>query len=191
MKQSEMETRLCCEQHLAGITNEDLHTLGLFAESRLLSLGLSASLAEDMVGKALAAVVSGTEPARGGRKPRPEDVANKEAFLNYLRGAISSVVEAGTRRQRYISVSLNEPGKTEPALTSRTAPETDVEIRDYAFELFSRLRTRAPSHLQPTLEEWEATFAWADRVPSSSSRKHAYELRKLAREVVAEIGCFN
>lgn len=191
MNPSTRETRLSCERLLAELTLEDIHNLRCFAESRLLHLGLSAGLAEDVVGKALAAVVSGAETGRGGRKPRPEDVANKAAFLNYLRGVISSVAEAGTRRQRYTTVPLDTPGKEKPALAGRPAPETDVEVRDYAFELFSRLRTRAPSHLQPTLAEWEATFVWADRVPTIRSRRHAYELRKLAREVVAEIGGFN
>lgn len=159
MNPSTRETRLSCEQLLAELTSEDIHNLRCFAEGRLLHLGLSAGLAEDAVGKALTSVISGTEAGRGGRKPRPEDVANKAAFLNYLRGVISSAVEAGTRRQRYTMVPLDPPGKGEAALASRPASETEVEVRDYAFELFSRLRTRAPSHLQPTLEAWEATFA--------------------------------
>ena len=48
--------------------------------------------AEDVVQKALLAIVRGTRKGGEGRRPPREAVRNKDAFLHYVRSAINSVV---------------------------------------------------------------------------------------------------
>jgi DNA-directed RNA polymerase specialized sigma24 family protein len=178
-----------CEALLQQITEQDIANLTEFAECRLVALGLSPASAEDVVQRAFESILRGLESDQGGRRPRLVDVVNKEAFLNYLRGAVSSKAEAATRRRELRHVhepyeeSLGESGSG-----AADSPVMAAEFGDLAQELFARLRQRAPARLKETIDAWESVYWDTDRIPTvNGQRRQAGEVRQLAQSVMLEL----
>ena len=90
-----------CKVRLGEITDADIAALTEFAERRLVEIGASSSCGEDVTQRALHAVLHGLEKDQGGRKPRLVDVNDKTAFLNYLRGIVSSLLYSMTRTRGF------------------------------------------------------------------------------------------
>jgi hypothetical protein len=174
-----------CGFWLDRLTTENLTHLGCFAGSRLIRFGLSTEFKEDLTFKALAAVVRGTSGTGHGRRPRPQDLENTEAFLNFLRGAVASTVEAFARRAEHGHEHTPLDGLVGITLPAGTDP--DHVMADLKTQLFERLRARAPARLAPTIRVWEAEFLWSDRVPSYPNSHHARAVRQLAKEIIFEL----
>jgi len=184
-----LESRVLCEVRLGELTEKDIANLTEFARHRLAAQGLTGSAADDATQRALVAILRGLESDQGGRMPRPVDVENKNMFLNYVRGAISSVSEAMGRHEKVRSKHQPElealtPSQDESVLT----PDTKAELCDLQDQLFPRLRAQAPRRLQPTIDAWEAVFLESDRIPARGHRKYVGEVRHLAKRIVAELG---
>jgi len=90
-----------CKARLGEITDADIAALTNFAERRLVELGVPFSCGEDVTQRALHAVLHGLEKGQGGRKPRLDDVNDKTAFRNYLRGIVSSLLYSMTRTRGF------------------------------------------------------------------------------------------
>ena len=188
------QVRALTTQQLNQLTQTDLNKLAEFAERRMGGLPLARVSAEDVVQKALLAIIRGTKKGGQGRRPPREAVRNKDAFLHYVRSAINSVVEA-TRRPRelhFIHEAIDRPMDPEshervivPA--ALPSPDTDPAMVDLKQELFSRLRKMAPARLLPTIAEWEKTFFWATQVPVGKDRHHRDQVRLLAMRVLQQI----
>ena len=176
------------EARLAELTRADLTTLAEFAEYRLASQGLDPSAGEDVSQRALLTILRGLESDRGGRVPRPVDIETKEAFFAFVRGAISSVVEAmGRKRQFRVE---HEPWEDEMAVSEEpiATPASNAEITDLSKQFFPRLRARAPRRLMRTIDAWESVFNQSDRIPARGHRRYVREVRELAQEVLSELG---
>jgi hypothetical protein len=177
-----------CRSRLAEITEADTNALTQFAECRLVAVGAPPSCGEDVTQRAFAALLMGLETDQGGRRPRLVDINDKPAFLNYMRGIISSLVYSMTRTT-WFRVEAQIAGRESdlPDLDQQT-PAQHAELRDLGEKLFPRLRARAPKRLLPTIEAWKAVFLESDRIPVQGQRKYAHEIRILARKIVTEIG---
>lgn len=191
------ESRKACETRLQELRQKDIERLTDFAEFRLASLGRSIDDGEDMVQQALAAVVQGLESNELGRRPRPQDVADKTSFLLYLQGVIVSRIQCETKSRRIkayhrhtpIAGDVSEGIEAGICLVSPTPTASEqASIDDLQDELFTRLRKRAPERLRATLEEWEKIFQESAEIPAPTFRKYRVELRSLAQEVMGEIG---
>jgi len=176
-----------CENRMADITGADRRSLLHFAECRLMRMGIESSYGEDVTQRAFEVVMIGLRSKESGRKPRLQDVRNLPAFLNYMRGVISSLLYALTKNKefqasQYLLISLT----TLPANES-SSPALQAELTDLRDEMFLRLRSRAPLRLRETIDAWEAVFIYSDRIPAPGSRKYIRELRMLAKEVLVEL----
>lgn len=177
-----------CESRLAEITDADTNALTQFAESRLAADGASRSYGEDAVQRAFQVVLRGLETDQGGRRPRLVDINDKPAFLNYMRGVISSVVYKMTRSRGFqVGQECMADNTNSPDLEGRS-PAQQAELKDLSAQLFPRLRARAPRHLLPTIDAWERVFLESDRIPPLGRRAHVREVRDLAQQVLTEIG---
>ena len=187
---NEAEVLKRCEAFLREITAEDIANLTEFAQARLAALGLPPCSGEDVVQRAFESILRGLETDRGGRRPRPVDVASSEAFANYLRGAVSSKAEAMTRRREWRHEPYEANEGTVETGEART-PAMDAELADLAQEFFCRLRQRAPSRLMETIDAWEGVYLDSDRIPAvRGQRRHVGEVRDLAQSVMLELGAF-
>ena len=54
-----------------------------------------------MTQRALLAILQGLESDQGGRVPRLVDLETKDTFLNYVRGTMSSIIEAMGRKRQF------------------------------------------------------------------------------------------
>lgn len=182
------EVKAACETRLAEITDADAGALTEFAECRLVALGAPPSYGEDIMQRAFHAVLMGLETDQPGRRPRLSDVADKPSFLNYMRGVISSLVYALTRKSSFRQeVGEWDDNSLPPGETASTSTMA-LEMRDLRAELFPRLRARAPSRLLATIDAWEGEFLHSDRIPARGHRKHVGEVKELARDVLSELG---
>ena len=67
------------------------------------------------------------------------------------------------------------------------APEAaQVEYQDLIVQLFTRLRQRAPARLLPTIDAWEQSPD--GRIPCVTTRKHVCAVRRLAQQIVIDLG---
>lgn len=172
----------------------DLKRLANYADRRMDWLPRAHFSAEDVVQKALHAIVRGTKKGGDGRRPKIQNVQTKEAFLFYVQSAINSVVEAMKRKREllffhetiYREKDVEEEHRT-IVLTAMVNPDEDADMVDLKTELFARLRKIAPSKLLPTIEEWERTFFWATQVPFKKKARYRLEVRKLAVRVLKDI----
>jgi hypothetical protein len=174
-----------CAFWLGQLTFDDLKHLGSFAESRLLRFGLARESRDDLVGKAMTAVLRGLTDNLRGRRPRASDMQTRAAFINFLRGAVASTVEAFARRAEHGHKHLDMgqlPGASLP-----TVPAPDYALLDLKAQLFKHLREKAPPRLHSTIRAWEAVFLWSDRVPSHPDSYHARAVRRLAREIILKL----
>jgi hypothetical protein len=167
----------------------DLANLTEFAERSLAAKGLNPSAGEDATQRALAAILRGLESDQGGRVPRLVDIENKDAFLNFVRGAVSSIIEAMGRKQQFRNehelwqdgMAVSEPG-------SQLTPSQLAELSDLRDQLFPRLRAQAHRRLRRTIDAWEPVFTESDRIPAPGHRSYVREVRELAQEIVTELG---
>ena len=183
------EYKALCEARLGEITEADCADLTDFAERRLVAAGAPPSCGEDVTHRAFHAVLMGLETDQGGRKPRLVDINDKPAFLNYLRGIISSLVYAMTRKRRHYHVK-HEKWDDNIAVPNAVAhsPAKEAALRDLGEQLFPRLRSQAPRRLLPTIAAWESVFLESDRIPARGHRKYVREVRDLAKRVLTELG---
>lgn len=179
----------CCTQLIKELTQKELEELKAYARFRLIRAGLPRDLAEDMRQNALLAVLLGCRSDVSGRHPRKGDLADKSAFIRYLRGIICSLVEAQCRRQNrftFVPLDLDLIGHSEPETKDRVAGE------DLAQQLFRRLGQRAPEHLLPTLRQWAAQWRECSVIPlAGKHRRLRQELRVLAAKVLNEVSASN
>jgi hypothetical protein len=184
------DLRAGCEVRLNELEQSDIADLTHFAECRLASLGLPPSAGEDVTQRALLAILRGLESDQGGRMPRRENIEHKEAFLNWLRGAISSIIEAMGRKREFRNPHAewdDNDGRSNIALDK--TPSSQAELNDLATQLFDRLRQRTPKRLHPTIAAWEHVFDQSDRIPDvKGRRKYVHQIRYLARDIVSELG---
>jgi hypothetical protein len=140
--------------------------------------------------RALQLVLQGLETDQGGRRPRLVDLANKSAFLNYMRGIISSLVYGMTHKSGFgAECMLREDDEEMEEFThDGGAGAKAVEWNDLRDQLFPRLRARAPQRLLCTINAWESVFTQSDRIPAPEQRRQVREVRDLARKVLSEIG---
>jgi hypothetical protein len=170
-----------------------------FAAQRLTSLGLHSAVGADLLHESVRSLLTGMEKDAEGRHPRSKDLADLATFVEYFRNAIKSAVKDVARREnRRAWVQLEECAAEGPKtgdvevpelhLAAPANPDQDTALADLGAELFTRLRARAPEHLRPLLEAWEADFAWADAIPlGGTHRQYRAELRRLAQQILAEI----
>ena len=186
-KQSELAAR--CEARLREFTAADSADLTEFAECRLIVHGISPCNGEDVTQRALQLVLQGLETDQGGRRPRLVDLDNKSAFLNYLRGIISSLVYAMTHKSGFGAECMlrEDDEETAALMNDGGASAQDAEWNDLRDQLFPRLRAQAPKHLLPAIDAWEAVFIQSDRIPAPKKRKYAWEIRNLAQKVLSEV----
>jgi len=116
---------------------------------------------------------------------------NKPAFLNYLRGVISSVAYGIIRKSGFRAEHKpwddDRPGTAAPG----NSPEQNAELNEFRYQFFQRLRKRAPERLLSTIDAWESVFTETDRIPAPSRREYVAEVRNLAKEVISEIEGIN
>jgi hypothetical protein len=183
------ELKALCEARLQEFTGADSADLTEFAECRLIVLGASPTMGEDLRQRALQQVLQGLETDQGGRRPRLVDLVNKPAFLNYLRGVISSLVFGMTTKTEFLAecTSGYDDAIAAPNDDGGAAVK-EAELNDLRDQLFPRLRARAPKRLLPTIDAWEPVFALSDRIPARGQRTYVREVRNLAKEVLSELG---
>lgn len=144
-----------------------------------------------MTQRAFQQVLQGLEMDQGGRNPRLVDLQNKPAFLNYLRGIISSLVSAMVTKSGFGAECLlrdEEQEKINESTDDGGAAARESEVQDLRNQLFPRLRARARKRLLPTINAWESVFAHSDRIPAPGQRSYVREVRDLAKEVISELG---
>lgn len=187
-----LEIRKLTEARLNELQTADITNLTEFAERRLSAMGLNPVTGADVTQRALAAILQGLESDQRGRVPRLVNIESKDAFLNYVRGAISSGIEAMSRKPQFRVE--HEPwqdghaGSTDPHSLS---PAAVAQLSDLKAQLFQRLRARAPSRLRPTIDAWESVFLHSDRIPAPGHRRYVGEVKNLARKIVTDLGGIN
>lgn len=187
------QLRALTTQQLNLLTKTDLKNLADFAEHRMGRLPRTRISAEDVVQKALHAILRGTKKGESGRRPKKAELSSKSDFLHYIRSAINSVIEAMQRKRElwfdhesiYLTKSTDEPKPV--VLQALSDPDQDVSLVDLKRELFLRLRKRAPAKLIPIIDEWEKTFFWESRVPGVRASRHRQQVRLLAMQVLKDM----
>ncbi|HWQ93099.1 MAG TPA: hypothetical protein VN673_15600 [Clostridia bacterium] len=189
MKSPESELTALCETRLREFTAADSADLSEFAECRLIVNGISPTNGEDVSQRALQLVLQGLESDRGGRRPRLVDLTDKSAFLNYLRGIISSLVYGMTRKSGFgADCTLDEDHEEQADFVhDHGAAAKALEWNDLRDQMFPRLRARAAVRLLPTIDAWEKVFTESDRIPAPVRREHVREVKDLARKVLTEL----
>ena len=112
--------------------------------------------------------------------PRPVDLESKGAFLNFIRGAISSISEAMGRKQKLRTEY--RPWKDDlasPPDQSMRTPAENAELSDLQSQLFPLLRSQAPRRLKRTIDAWEAVFHESYRIPARGHRRYVSEVKAL------------
>lgn len=181
--------RAGCEARIDELLPVDINKLTEFAEHRLAAQGLNPNAGEDVTQRALMAILIGLESDQGGRKPRLVDTESKNAFLNFARGVISSVVEAMGRKSQFRTE--HKPWRDEMCAScdeTILTPEKNAELNDLKEQLFKQLRVRAPQRLQRTINAWETVFTESDRIPVKGHRRNARDLKVIAQKIISELG---
>ena len=179
-----------CEARLNEITEADNANLTEFAECRLVVVGVSPSYGQDITQRAFQQVLQGLETDQDGRRPCLDDLIDKPAFLNYLRGVISSNIFAMTTKCGFKKEAGHKPWHDEmpTAFDAGTSPGKRAEFSDLRDQLFRRLRKRAPKRWLRSIDAWELTVEYSDRIPTKGHRKYGGEIKHLAQEVLSELG---
>ena len=192
-------TQQKCQRFLDGLTAEDLEDVRKFAEHRLARVGLDTALGPDLAQEALRAVLAGlTTRVSGrhkGRHPRPSDLQTKRNFLDYLKGAVNSLVTTECRRRKRgfqlipLEAERQEDGEHYfIPLSTPSRQDVDVGWNDFRKEFFRRLSLKAPPKLQRMIAAWQDVWPWSDRIPvpipMRRLRKH---IRELSKEVLCEL----
>jgi hypothetical protein len=181
-------------ERLNDLSAVDLTRLTDFAQSRLGRLHGGRMAAEDALHSALHSIVRGTQKGKSGRRPKLEAVRTKDAFLNYIRSATNSVIEAAQRRREvlFIHESIHQAwnaAETETTilLAANQGPDADPVLVDFKVEMFSRLRQKAPRRLQRAIDEWEQSFFWTNGLPPGGPSRDRNKLQQLSGRVFKEI----
>jgi len=177
-----------CEKLITELTTEDFESLKQFAQRRLNRFSLSHMEAGEVCQRVFLSVLRGLNPNLSGRRPRPMDVTSKTAFLNYLRGGISSVVDSLFRANKREDKFRCQDSNVDITVPDASSPAMLAGWSDFEMVMFARLRRRAPRRLLKTINEWQKVFFQADRIPATASRKYTAELRTIAAKVVKELG---
>lgn len=176
---------------------ENIPKLRNFAESRLARLGAPTPLGEEAVQRAFQSVLLGLESPNEGRRPCAEDVATADAFGKYMRSVIASICEALSRQRelQFIHVPIREEregnlGESEggAVIASPESVRVQAHMADLKQTLFKRLRMQAHWTLLPTIAAWERVFEESDRIPAAGHRKYVGRVRRLAAEIINELG---
>lgn len=178
-----------CEARLNELSQSDITNLTEFAERTLAGKGLNPAAGEDVTQRSLALILQGLESDQSGRVPRLMDTENMDAFRNYVRGVISSVVEAMSRKREF-RIEHN-PLRNEvdlPDDRTNLTPAQIAEWNDLRDQLFQRLRDRAPQSLKATINAWESVFVESDRIPGEGHPRNVGKVKELAKKIVAELG---
>ena len=170
--------RKLLEDRLSEFGDAERMALVQFSERSLAELHRPHDLGAELFHQAFYEVMSGS------RQPRRENVESSKAFLNYLRGAVSSNINAFKRRW-HREVLAEHPYETAADLTAD--PAKDAEISDAKTELFRLLRIRAPGRLIPTIDAWEKVFP-GDIPAINGYRKYVFEVRQIAQPLFKELG---
>ena len=184
-----VECRARCEVRLSELSPADIAKLTEFAKRSLAAKGLDPSAGDDVTQRALAAILQGLESDQGGRMPRLVNLENKGTFLNFLRGGVSSITYSMWRSPK--SRTEDEPWQDGVSVANdklALTPAKNAELRDLRDQLFLRLRARAPRCLMPTIDAWEQVFTESDRIPSPGHRIYVVEVKRLAQEIITELG---
>ena len=181
-------------RYLRQITSDDLKVLARYAERRTAWLPRAFSSGEDVVQKALALILLGTNIGFGGRRPKAASLQTKADFLRYVRSTINSVVEAAKRKREFwvihetILVERDvEEGQTFFVIAAPVAADEDVAMVDLKNELFARLRQQAKPGLLPIINEWEKSFLWESSLPAGKKRSYTDRVRALAIRILRQI----
>jgi hypothetical protein len=181
------EFLLLWQARLAEITADDRAALLQFAECLLVERGISTSYGDDITQRAFEAVLVGLQNLEGGRKPRLVNVASKQAFLNYMRGIVASLVYALTQKKEIRRWHQPWSDNMAPTRSEQLTPANQAELQDLREQLFPRMRARAPRRLLRTIDAWEAVFLQSESIPARGHRRYVREVRALAQEVLAEL----
>jgi hypothetical protein len=172
------------------LTLDDLRSLERFAGHQLAKVRLSLDSREDLVQKAIVRVLAGTN-GRAGRHPRPDDLEAPSAFLRYLKGVISSLVD--TKRDLAENRFIHEPWEEECPKSDRDSAaesyvDQEVAFRDILDLFYHELSIRAPARLHRMLLAWKDQRFDSDNIPlQGCHRRLRAELRALAADVFREI----
>jgi hypothetical protein len=178
-----------CKLRLGEISDVDIADLTEFAEWCLVVRGASPFLGDDVVQRAFLAVLKGLKTDQGGRKPRLVDLQDKAAFVNYLRGAVSSIAYNTTRTSEFrVSHKPWYDEMTGVPEDDEDSPARAAEWADLISQLFPRLRAQAPRRLIPTINKWEPVFRHSDRIPAPGHRRYVREVRDLAQKILSALG---
>jgi hypothetical protein len=186
-------TRERLHTSLAALTREDLGSLAAFAGRRLTQVGLPAHLGEDLAQRAILRVVIGDQSRHRGRHPRISDLAEPQAFVMYLKGVVSSLVETqrAALENRFSHTECHDGevlGVPGGYLQSAVSVENEVGFRDLTTELIRRLHLRAPPRLHQIICLWWEQECDCDHIPlNGHHRRLRSELRALAAGVVMEL----
>lgn len=180
-------------KRLEQLAPSDLRDLATFAKGRLHVLPQSFISADDAVQKTLLHIIRGAQRTTPPRRPTIGQVQDKAAFLKYVKSGISAVIASAERKRALMPV--HEPilevdsameGERLYAI-AQIDPENSATLRDLKNEIFSRLRRYAPPRLLPTINEWERTFFWTNRMPRQGSRSRRTQVRMLSMQVLKEM----
>lgn len=183
------EIRAAGKARLDELDLRDITTLTQFAKYKLVAVGLPASFGEDLAAQALAYCVRGLESDQAqSRRPRLANLEKKQTLLVWLRGVIASLVDSMSSQRHYRAEHLTWDEALGVEQTDPT-PAQAAEVSDLQRALFLRLRARSPPMHQSTIDAWERVFVATAYVPDvNGRRKYVHMVRKLAREVVRELG---
>jgi hypothetical protein len=177
-----------CEARLSEIDEADNASLAEFAECRLVVLGVSPSYGQDITQRAFQQVLQGLETDQGGRRPCLENVIDKPTFMNYLRGVISSIIFGMTSKCGFRTEHRPWDDELATRHDAGISPSKQAEFNDLRDQLFRRLRAHAPKRWLPSIDAWETTVEYSDRIPTKGHRKYGREIKHLAQEVLSELG---
>lgn len=188
------ETSRCCLELLNTLAPPDFSALRKHAAYRLERVGLDFQIAEDLVQDAMVAVLMGTDRRNKGRHPVRRDLLTKATFMLYLQRVLNSLVEAKFRGREPAGLHtqmFTEDETGDCHCIQISAPPSlagDAARQDFFREFFRMLRLRAPKHLGPLVNAWEAEYPTAQRIPLANGwRRHRSELREVARQVLREL----
>ena len=178
-----------CELRLSRLSQANLAALTRFSAFRLCRVGLNALNAEDVVQDTLLAVLRGLESPKEGRHPRTADLASDEAFMDYLRGIIGSLV--ASQRDWCQHRFLHQPLEQDPeacALIELRDPYRDLEWGDLQKQLFIALDKTVPVRLRDLVSNWSQGWQECDRIPVSGRHRGCRaELRKTAAKLLMKL----
>jgi DNA-directed RNA polymerase specialized sigma24 family protein len=181
---------IACRSLLHCLVQADLTELARFASFRLARMKLTPSEGEDFAQDALLAVLKGLDTPTAGRHPRPLDVADPAKCLAYLKGVISSLVEAERRRLQcaFVHEQFEENFSHTDRLRSDPGDQCDFEYEEFRQEFFKRLLQKAPVRLRDLVLAWREQSDSHEQIPTLGlHRRYRCQLRILAAHVLNEL----